>query len=120
VRKSELPKMPRLPRVPLADIPVEDPASRPLGPPPSPDAYRQSNPYEAPPAEYKAPSLLAEHKGLAIVFIVALLAFVFYCWKMPHRSVPHEATTPPAAPHEAVPGPNAPPIYIETVPDKDR
>jgi hypothetical protein len=112
--------MPRLPRIPLADTAAPDPASRPVGPPPSPDAYRQSNPYEPPPADYKAPSLLAEHKGLAIAFIVALLGFALYCWKAPHRSV---ALEPPAAPGAAVKSaPNATsqaPIYIETVPDKD-
>ena len=77
--------MPRLPQVPLADVVVEDPATRPLGPPPSPDAYRQSNPYQPPPAEYKPPSLLAEHKGLAIIFMVVVLGFALYCWKVPHQ-----------------------------------
>jgi hypothetical protein len=116
VRKSELPKMPRLPRDPLANVVVEDPAARPLGPPPSPDAYRQSNPYEPPPAEYKPPSLLAEHKGLAILFVVALLGFLLYCWKMPSRpTAPVAPAAVKTAPHEATQSP----IYIETVPDQD-
>ena len=127
--------MPRLPRVPLgaaAPSPAASPGPPP-GPPPSPHAYRQTNPYEPPPAEYKPASMLAEHKWLAILCIVAVVAFAFYCWKMPHRSSALDARTPPAA-HAATAsgaaargaesntapaaGPQTP-IYIEAVPDKE-
>lgn len=127
--------MPRLPRVPLPVTATEDPAPRPLAPPPAPAAYRQENPYEPPPAEYKAPSLFAEHKGLAIAFMIAVLAFAFYCLK-PSQRPDAPAMTPPAAggkpappeagpsnraARESVPGSDGAqsPIYIEAVPDKE-
>ncbi len=112
--------MPRLPRVPLDSAELPPAASPPPGPPPSPTAYRQKNPYEPPPGDYKPPSMLAEHKGLAILFIVAVLAFALYCWKVPHhRSAAIDAATPPAAGGAASSRPQTsqPPIYIETVPD---
>jgi hypothetical protein len=75
----------------------------------SPSDYRQKNPYNPRPAEYKPPSVLAEHKGLAILFAVILVAFAVYCLRTPHR--PH--APPPKAAGKA------PPIYIETVPDQN-
>jgi hypothetical protein len=62
---------------------------------PSPSAYRQKNPYQAPPAEYKAPSLLREHRRLAILFAGVAAAFALYCLKLPHgtRDAVPTATT---------------------------
>lgn len=69
---------------------------------PSPSAYRQENPCEPPPGEYKPPSLLAEHKGLAILFAVISIGFAVYCLSTPHPRT-HRAQ----------------PIYIETVSDQE-
>jgi len=128
--KAELPKMPRLPRVP------PDAGSAALGPPPSPSAYRERNPSEAPPAEYRPPSMLAEHKGIALLFLAAAIAFGLYClkapglkapdWAAPRRSV---AGDPPpqagAAARGETAGAHGPatsqsPIYVEMLPDKER
>lgn len=118
--------MPRLPKVPLPSAHTSELLGPPLGPPPAPSAYREKNPYEPPPADYKAPSMLAEHRGLALLFLAAVIAFALYCWRTPHRTVALEA---PAAAHGGAPAaPAAPadlqpshsPIYVETVPDKDR
>jgi hypothetical protein len=132
--KADLPKMPRLPRVPLVRG-----ESAAFAPPPAPSAYREENPPEPPPADFKAPSILAEHRGLALWFLAAVIAFAWYCWKAPlHRSV--ALATPAQAPGAAqaagtaqVPGSahvetapvHAPetsqsPIYVETLPDKER
>jgi hypothetical protein len=133
--KADLPKMPRLPKVPAE---AGDPAPDALGPPPAPSAYRAKNPYESQPAEYKPPSMLVEHRGLALLFLAAVLAFALYCWKAPQRTA---ALDPPAG-HETAQAPAAAqahaaaqaagvaqspaaaavqsPIYVEAVPDKDR
>ena len=98
----------------------------------SPSAYRQKNPYVPPPREYKPPSLIAEHKVLAIVFAALSIAFAGYCWKAPHaprreppRPAAARAAGSPAAQAAAqagqparAPGP-AEPIYVEAVPDKE-
>jgi hypothetical protein len=121
--KADLPKMPRLPKVPLES---GDPAPDALGPPPAPSAYRAKNPYESQPTEYKAPSMLVEHRGLALLFLAAAIVFALYCWRAPQPTV---ARYGPAARGAAqTPGPTqtpAPasaqsPIYVEAVPDKDR
>jgi hypothetical protein len=115
--KADLPKMPRLPKVPPQ---AGDPAPDALGPPPAPSAYRAKNPSEAQPTEYKAPSMLAEHRGLALLFLAAVIGFALYCWKAPHKTAALDvpaarggAQTPASAPAQS-------PIYVEAVPDKDR
>jgi hypothetical protein len=123
--KADLPKMPRLPKVPLE---AGYPAAGELGPPPAPSAYRAQNPSESQPADYQAPSMLVEHRGLALLFLAAALGFLLYCLKGPHRSVAPDAPQPAApeaaasAPPAATPGAQAAqaPIYVETLPDKDR
>jgi hypothetical protein len=114
--KADLPKMPRLPKV-LSES--GDPAPDALGPPPAPSAYRQTNPYESRPAEYQPPSLLAEHRGLALLFLAAVIAFAAYCLRPPHRTV---ALVAPGAkaPPSAAPLPAESPIYVQALPDKDR
>jgi hypothetical protein len=145
--KADLPKMPRLPKVPLES---GDPAPDALGPPPPPSAYREKNPAESQPVEYTAPSLLGEHRGLAVLFLAAGIGFAFYCWRAPRRTAALEvpaahgaapssaaaqssgaargsgaAPTPGAAPtsgaaQTAARTPAQAPIYVEAVPDKDR
>jgi hypothetical protein len=127
--KAELPKMPRLPRVPIdAQSARAEGSGAPatLGPPPSPSAYREKNPSEPPPGDYKAPSMLAEHRGLALLFLAAIIAFALYCWKAPHRAVALDAPaqTAGAAGGEAArtrsPETSQSPIYVEPLPDKER
>jgi zona occludens toxin (predicted ATPase) len=133
--KADLPKMPRLPKVPVE---AGDPAPDALGPPPAPSAYRAKNPYESQPTEYKAPSMLVEHRGLALLFLVAVIAFALYCWKAPHRTAVLDAPAAPGAAETAgatqtaggtqgagvaqppAAAPAQSPIYVEAVPDKDR
>jgi hypothetical protein len=121
--KADLPKMPRLPQVPLEP---GDPAPGELGPPPAPSAYRAKNPSESQPVEYRAPSMLVEHRGLAFVFLAAAVVFAVYCWKAPRRTAALEtpATHAPArsvgdAQTPAAASPDSP-IYVEAVPDKSR
>jgi hypothetical protein len=149
--KVNLPPKPRLPKEPdpkmlrtfgprptFDDLTPPDP-SAPIASP-SPSAYRRDNPDNPPPAEYKPPSLLAEHKRLAILFAAVCVAFVWYCWKTPHAPSALNSTAPPTKSVEApaassgtasatapkastqspAPGTTQPeqPIYVETVPDK--
>jgi len=86
--KADLPKMPRLPKV-LSES--GDPAPDALGPPPAPSAYRQRNPYESRPAEYQAPPMLVEHRGLALLFLAAVVAFALFCFRTPLRTVALDA-----------------------------
>jgi hypothetical protein len=133
--KADLPKMPRLPKVPLDS---SDPAPGELGPPPAPSFYREKNPSEAQPAEFTAPSLLVEHRGLALLFLAAGIGFALYCWRAPRHTAALDAPaahgaaqgsgaapTFGAAPSSsaaqtAAPTPAQSPIYVEAVPDKDR
>jgi hypothetical protein len=102
---------------------------------PSPSAYRDKNPYQPPPSEYKSPSLLREHRRLAILFAGVAAAFAVYCLKAPHPAPLTGAAAAPAAPRASAPVPSRPtsaasqhsspaavtspqPIYIEPVPDK--
>jgi hypothetical protein len=121
--KADLPKMPRLPRVPLVRG-----ESAAFAPPPAPSAYREENPPEPPPAEFKAPSMLGEHRVLAFLFLAAVIAFTWYCWKAPqHRSVAlaQAAQTTGAGETARTRSPDAAqgaetaqsPIYVETLPD---
>ena len=79
--------------------------------------------------------MLAEHKGLAILFAAILIGFTGYGWKVLHAPARHAASlvnhgaAPAASPSPATPGSNespspdaassAQPIYIEAVPDKE-
>jgi hypothetical protein len=84
----------------------------------SPQAYREKNPYTPPPREYKPPSMLVEHRGLAILFVAIIVGFALYCWKAPHRR--QRTAEPPAPASAAAPEFNrAAPIYVEPVPEKD-
>jgi hypothetical protein len=127
--KADLPKMPRLPKV---TVDAADPAPGTLGPPPAPSAYRANNPFEAQPAEYKAPSMLIEHRRLALLFLAAMVGFALYCWRTPHRMSALDAprarefaapTAPSAAGqgHDSSPAASSTqaPIYIEAIPDKN-
>jgi hypothetical protein len=126
--KPTLQPMPRLPKEPSPDM------MRTFGPRPSPEElrsgadpiaspspsdYRQTNPHQAPPAEYKAPSLLREHRRLAILFAGVAAAFAVYCLRLPHRARSAAAPTTASGPSTTVAPSAAQPIYIESVPDKD-
>ena len=77
----------------------------------------------APPPEalydYKPPSLLAQHKGLAVIFAILCVAFAVYCFKvpLPRKSAP-PAPAVPGTPHQEQRTPPAQPIYVEPI-DKD-
>lgn len=91
---------------------------------PSPSAYREQNPYKPPPPDYKPPSMLAEHKGLAILFAAILIGFTGYGWKVLHAPARHAAPRmehrpAPAAPSSPDAASSAQPIYIEPVPEKE-
>jgi hypothetical protein len=86
---------------------------------PSPSDYRRKNPYRPPPAQYKPPSLLREHRRLAFLFAGAAAVFAVYCLKLSHGTTrpPASASAPAAAPASsatarpsaaAVPGVTAP------------
>jgi hypothetical protein len=121
--KADLPKMPRLPQVPLDP---GDPAADELGPPPAPSAYREKNPYESRPVEYKPPSMLVEHRGVALLFLAAAIVFAVYCLKPARRTaaldapVVHGSAQTPGAAQTPTPASADAPIYVEAVPDKDR
>jgi hypothetical protein len=123
------------PRPSFDTLPAPDPSAPPI-PSPSPSAYRQDNPDNPPPADYKPPSMLAEHKGLAILFVAVCIAFAFYCWRTPHPpsaltavpstpAAPAESSAAASPPARQTPAPNAAPagvhpnqpIYVETVPE---
>jgi hypothetical protein len=55
--------------------------------------------------EYKAPSIIAEHKYLAIIFVLAIVATSVYLFKAPHKPLTIEPPPPP-------------PVYIETIPER--
>jgi hypothetical protein len=132
--KPKLAPMPRLPKEPsphmvrsfgrpsLDSLPPLDPSAAPVDSP-SPSAYRQENPDNPAPADYKPPSLLAEHKRFAIVLALACVAFALYCWKAPRAPAPL-AQQPDSIPALTAPGTEAPrdtsgadaPVYIESVP----
>jgi hypothetical protein len=147
---ANLPPKPRLPKEPdpkmlrtfgprpsFEDLTPPDP-SAPIASP-SPSAYRRDNPDSPPPAEYKPPSMLVEHKRLAILFAAVCVAFVCYCVKKPHApsalstaapaprtveapaasSGAASATAPKASTQSPAPGATRPeqPIYVETVPE---
>ncbi len=84
----------------------------------SPRSFRGEGPGGYPPPgsiyEYKPPSLLAEHKGMAVVFVIICVALAcgVYRYKSPHPASPRAqparaARTPP------------PPIYVEPIPQSD-
>jgi hypothetical protein len=55
--------------------------------------------------EYKAPSILAEHKYLAIIFVLAIVAAAVYLFRAPHKPLTIEPPPPP-------------PIYVEPLPER--
>ena len=82
----------------------------------SPRSFRSEGSGGYPPPgsiyEYKPPSLLAEHKGMAVVFVIICLALAcgVYRYKSPHPDSPQ--TRPASATRSAPP----PPIYVEAIP----
>jgi hypothetical protein len=141
--KPKLAPMPRLPKEPsphmvrsfgrpsLDSLPPLDPAAAPVASP-SPSAYRRDNPDNPAPAEYKPPSMLWEHKGLATLLALVCLGFAVYCWKAPRApsalntapsatTVAPSTTTAAPSPTAAAPAPaDTQPVYIESVPASKR
>jgi hypothetical protein len=55
--------------------------------------------------DYKAPSILAEHKILAILFVVVIVAASVYLVRAPRKPYAIKPTPPP-------------PVYIEPIPER--
>ena len=121
--KLKLAPMPRLPKEPSPHMvrSFGRPSLDTLAPPdssappvasPSPSAYRHEHPDNPAPTDYKAPSMLAEHKGLAILFALVCIAFALYCWKVPHADAPAQR-----APAQRASADETQPVYIESVPE---
>jgi len=55
--------------------------------------------------EYKAPSIIAEHKYLAVIFVLAIMAATVYLIRAPHKPLTIEPPPPP-------------PVYIEPIPQR--
>jgi hypothetical protein len=77
-----------------------------------PDPHPNSNGGEGPNSyvpkprfEYKAPSIIAEHKYLAIIFVLAIVAASVYLVRAPHKPLTIEPPPPP-------------PVYIEPIPQR--
>jgi hypothetical protein len=50
--------------------------------------------------DYKAPSIIAEHKYLALIFVLAIIAASVYLFRAPHKPLTIEP----------------PPVYVEPIP----
>jgi hypothetical protein len=68
----------------------------------SPRSFRERDLYAPPPPDYKPPTLLAQHKWLAMAFVVACVAIASYLYLVPHGT---RYAPPPKQP-----------IYVDTVP----
>ena len=55
--------------------------------------------------EYKAPSIIAEHKYLTIIFVLAIIAAAVYLFSAPHKPLTIEPPPPP-------------PVYVEPIPQR--
>ncbi|HXI47042.1 MAG TPA: hypothetical protein VNH39_00540 [Steroidobacteraceae bacterium] len=72
-------------------------------PAPNPSGGKGPNSYVPKPQfEYKAPSIIAEHKYLAIIFVLAIVAASVYLIRAPHKPLTIEPPPPP-------------PVYIEPI-----
>lgn len=78
---------------------MHDPAPGPAGGK-GPDSF-----VPKPQFEYKAPSMLEEHKYLAILFIFAIIAASVYLIRAPHKPIKIEPPPPP-------------PVYVEPLPQR--
>jgi hypothetical protein len=78
------------------DPAAPDPASGPAGGK-GPDSY-----VPKPRFDYQAPSLLAQYKYLAIVFVLVLIAAAVYLARAPHKPLTIEP----------------PPVYVEPLPER--
>jgi len=74
-----------------------------LDPTPGPGSGKGPNSYVPKPRfEYKAPSIIAEHKYLAIIFVLAITAASVYLFRAPHKPLTIEP----------------PPVYVEPIPER--
>ena len=84
-------------------LPAKPPARAVLEPTPGPGGGKGPDSYVPKPRfEYKAPSLLAQHKYLAIVFVLVLIAAAVYLVRAPHKPLTIEP----------------PPVYVEPIPER--
>jgi hypothetical protein len=78
---------------------VHDPA-------PGPGGGNGPNSYNPKPRfEYKRPSILVEHKYLAILFVLVIIAATVYLFRAPRKPLKLEPPPPP-------------PVYIEPIPQQ--
>jgi hypothetical protein len=80
----------------VPDRAVPESASGPAGGK-GPDSYVQK-----PRFDYQAPSILAQYKYLAIVFVLVLIAAAVYLARAPHKPLTIEP----------------PPVYVEPLPER--
>ncbi len=74
--------------------------------PPDLDDGRGPNSYAPKPRfEYRRPSILAEHKYLAILFALGIIAAAVYLFRAPHKTLTIEPPPPP-------------PVYVEPIPER--
>jgi len=75
-------------------------------PAPGPGGGQGPNSYNPKPRfEYKRPSILAEHKYLAILFVLVILAATVYLFRAPRKPLKLDPPPPP-------------PVYIEPIPQQ--
>jgi hypothetical protein len=86
--------------------PAKPPAPAVPDPAPNPSDGRGPDSYVPKPRfEYKAPSVLAQYKYLAIIFGLVIIAAAVYLARAPHKPLTIEPPPPP-------------PIYIEPIPER--
>jgi hypothetical protein len=85
-----------VPDLAMPERAVPDPASGPAGGK-GPDSY-----VPKPRFDYQAPSVLAQYKYLAIVFVLMLIAAAVYLARAPHKPLTIEP----------------PPVYVEPLPER--
>jgi hypothetical protein len=73
---------------------------------PGPGADMGPNRYAPKPQfEYRAPSILWEHRYLALIFVIVILVATVLLFRAPHKPLTIEPPPPP-------------PVYIEPIPER--
>lgn len=77
---------------------------------PGPGLDKGPNSYAPKPQfEYRAPSILWEHRYLAIIFVVVILVATMLLFRVPHRQYRGLTIPPP---------PSSEPVYVEPIPER--
>jgi hypothetical protein len=91
-------------------LPAKRPAravpEEPRGPAPGPNSFAPK-----PRFDYEAPSILWEHRYLAILFVAAIIIGSVYLFMAPHKPPP---PAPATAPLQIEP----PAVYVEPIPER--